>query len=151
MKSFLGKILNLIGIIGLFITFCVVAITAIVGFSCSTVYDTKYSNFFENLDNPWYWIALGIFVVDLIARLFTFLYCLSHLISHKSFKSPLWVSVIYMVVILITWIGILIISLNIIGQENGGTSIVFLNTCGSLTVAFDGLLIVGNILNYNEK
>lgn len=149
MKNFIGKISNLIGLIGLTIVYGFSIIIFFLGFAFKVNIAGNYYDFLENPGEIYYVVPLVMFIIGAIISLGVIVFDLIYLIRNRSGKFPFFLSLILLSYLIIVVSVTFYLRVYVQGMEMEGMNLVTFIICGSLSVFFSLLITSGNLLNYH--
>lgn len=149
MKNFVGKMLNLIGTIGLILINCFVYVFEVLTFVIGKTIMGDFSDLKLNFGESYYLLPIilwSIYLVFLIAFIIVNLRCL---IKNQSPKFVFFATILFLIYYTITYV-LTIEQRYIQGIDNPGLDLVFTYWCGGINFASILLILIGNGLKIRK-
>lgn len=151
MKQFIGKILNLFGIISLLGTNIFAVVFFIIG---CVMGSTVIGDFSQYVANPWslcHTLQFLVFFVGVILSILVIIYLLSCLIHNSVGRFSFLLSLLLLIYEVFNLLFFLYIKINLQSDSTIGLNIYFISWVGGLFVLSALSIFIGNLLNIHQS
>lgn len=148
MKTFVGKILNIVGFIGIAIVSIFVLVSLILNFVEGVLFVGNLKDFLLNPTAIYYLIPLVLFSIGFIYKILLVIYNTFCLIKNKRGSNMFFFTLILLIFIILEIVIDVYLRYNVQGIEQPGIEISFLYWCGGINIFFSLISLFGNVLNF---
>lgn len=150
MKQFIGKILNLLGIIG----HSLITIFSVVCFVIGCLIKTSImGDFNEFLANPFatnYFIELIVFICGFLLTVLVIFYLLNCLIHNLVGKFTFVLSLLLLIYQVLMYGIFIYMKIYFEGLSTNGLNLTYIYWVGGFSLGFSALIFIGNLLNIRK-
>ena len=150
MKNFFGKVLNLLGIIGI----AAITVFSIVLFSMGFIVEhldiCDFTDMKENTSALYNVVPLIFFILSTLLIIALFIITIYHLINNRNGKIPFIVSLVTLIVLIIGLSLSIVLRMNLCSEENLMLNIKCLSIVEGLKIFFVGMLFMGSVLTFKS-
>ena len=150
MKNFVGKMLNLVGIVGLVLINCFICIFFVLTLATGKTILGDFSDLKLDASKSYYLMPIIIFFIYLGLLIIFIIINLRCLVSNQAMNLTFILSIIFMLCSIAVCL-IIVHQRYVQGLENPGVDLMFVYWCGGITVFFSALIMVGNALKIRRS
>ena len=150
MKNFVGKMMNLGGLIGLILISCFSIVTFIMGLFLGKNVLGDYSDFKENVNAIYYIVPLILWFVNIIFLTFFIVFDLKSLIHNHATKVVTFLSIAYLVYFVLFILVTIYLRIVVQGVSAPGLNLDYLYWVGGTNLFLVLIILIGNILNIKQ-
>ena len=150
MKNFVGKMLNIVGIVGLVLINCFVCIFFFLTLATGKTILGDFSDLKLNATKSYYLLPIISFCVYIVFLIIFIIIDFRCLVSNQIIKLTFIFSIIFMLYsIMICFV--IVQQRYVQGFENPGVDLMFIYWCGGIAIFFSALIMVGNALKLRRS